>query len=198
MRRNSSGIADHTAEIKWDVRTQKAPGLCKKNKMTSGPACGSGSRQGMGRHAMLRNHTWSCHVIKAPTLYGRLVWIFTVVDEHTQECLLSFAGYCISNQNITDELFNLFLQRGIPKYLLSFSGGNSIPKALSEWIGELEINGTFVETKKYGDNGHGILFMKRFMKDLQDQKGFASLADVKLWLANWKHEYNRSIYFLKI
>lgn len=199
MRRNGSDSEHIKTETKWNGKAQRARGLSKRHKIAlSSSALQNGNRSCMERHIGIRNYIWSCHLIKALSVHGRLIWIFMITDEYTQECLLRLADHYISNQNVIDELFSLFLQRGIPKYLVTFGDDDSMPKALCEWIGELELNGTFVELKKYGENGYGTLFIKKFMKDLFAEKSFESLADVKLWLANWKDEYNRSINLMRI
>ena len=96
-----------------------------------------------------------------------------------------------------DELFSLFLRQGIPKYLIAFHDTNSLPNAICEWLEKLELNSTFVEVKKYGENGYGILFKDKLIKHLYHEKSFTSLNDVQIWLANWREEHNGSVKSIK-
>jgi len=78
----------------------------------------------------------------------------------------------------------------------AFNDNGAIAEAICEWIEKLEIDSPFVEFKRYGENGYGMLFMEKLMKDLSNEKRLASLGDVKLWLEKWRKEHNRSINLL--
>ena len=66
------------------------------------------------------NCVWSYHLMTLKANHGQLICIFSVIDEHTQEYLRGHVARHISAQNVIDELFSLFLQRGIPGYLFCF------------------------------------------------------------------------------
>ena len=146
----------------------------------------------------LGNLIWSYHFITMLTVHGRAISILTIIDEQTQECLLSIASNRLTAQNVADELFGLFLRRGIPKNLFAFDDNDEMPKAICEWLDKLELNTTFVELKRYGENGYGALFKEKLIKNLFDEKSFASLAEVQQWLANWRNEHNRSLNLLRV
>ena len=144
------------------------------------------------------NLVWSYHLITTLRAHGLVISILTIIDEYTQECLLSRAAEQISTENVIDDLFGLFLKRGIPKYLFAFSENDAMPNAICEWLEKLEVNSTFVELKKYGDNGYGALFKDKLLRDFLHEKSFASLVEVQLWLTNWREEHNRSKNFLRM
>jgi len=150
------------------------------------------------RYPHLRNCVWSYHFMTMRANQGQLIRIFGVIDEHTQECLRCLAAHDISAQSVIDELFSLFLQRGIPRYLFAFNDNSAIPTAICEWIEKLEVNSLFVELRRYEENGYGIVFREMLMKDLSNEKRLASLGDVRSWLENWRSEHNRSINLLRV
>ncbi len=176
MKKNISGNECLNTETRWNRR---------------GSSC-------LERRPQMKNVVWSCHLITMLTAHGRVITILTFFDEHTQECLRSRAADHITTQNVIDELFSLFLHIGIPKHLFVFTDNDSIPNVISEWLEKLELSSTFVELRKYRENGYGLLFKNKLIRDLLKEKCFASLAAVQLWLANWRDEHNRSINLLGI
>lgn len=155
-------------------------------------------RENVDQRPRLGNLIWSYHLITMLTAYGRVISILTIIDEQTQECLRTMAANHLSAQNVIDELFDLFLQRGIPKHLFAFDDNDEMPKAICEWLEKLELNSTFVELKKYGENGYGALFKEKLIKGLLNEKSFASLTEVQIRLANWRDEHNRSLNLLRM
>jgi hypothetical protein len=145
------------------------------------------------RRLRLKNLAWSYHLTTILTSTGQGITLLNVFDEYTQECLGSLVANHITIENVLDELFNVFLQRGVPRRLLAFDDNDSIPNAICEWIEKLELSSTRVELTKYGENGYGLLFRDKLLADLLHEKSFTSLVDVQLWLANWRAEHNNSI-----
>ena len=197
MRKNAAISEYIETENVWDLKPQKAPGSYNKRKIMLDSNLSVHKSSHAKRYPGLRNCVWSYHFMTIRANHGQLIWIFSVIDEHTQECLRCLAAHHISAQNVIDELFSLFLQRGIPRYLFAFNDNSAIPKALCEWIGKLEVNSPFVELKGYEENGYGILFREKLMKDISNEKHLVSLGDVKSWLGNWRNEHNRSINLLR-
>ncbi len=79
---------------------------------------GDGSR--LSRWLQMKNVAWGCHLITVPTASGRCVRVLVIFDEETEECLRTTAADEITIENILDELFNVFLHRGIPRRLVAF------------------------------------------------------------------------------
>ncbi len=194
MRKNGANTEYMEPEKVLELKSQKKRGSYNKHKIIRDGNVSDHQR----RYPKLRNYVWSYHLITMLPKDGQLIWIFTVIDEHTQEYLRCVASHRISAQNIIDELFSLFLQRGIPSYLFAFNDNDAIPKAICEWIGKLEVKSPFVELKRYEENGVGILFTEKLMKDVSNEKSLASLLEVRLWLENWRKEHNRSINLLRV
>ena len=193
MRKNGVNSEYIETEKVLNLKSQRTPGIYNRRKIIPDGSASNYKRSGAKRHTQLRNCVWSYHLITMPANHGQLIRIFGVIDEHTQEYLRCLAAHHISAQNVIDELFSLFLQRGIPRYLFAFNDNGAISKAICEWIERLEVDRPFVELKSYEENGYGVLFREKLLKDISNQKRLASLVDVRLWLENWRNEHNRSM-----
>ena len=198
MRNNGAIIEYIETENVPDLKPQKTSGNGNKQKMMLDSNLSGRKRSHAKRYPQLRNCVWSYHFMTIRASHGQLIWIFSVIDEHTQECLRCLAAHHISAQNVIDELFSLFLQRGIPRYLFAFNDNSTIPQALCEWIEKLEINSPYVELKGYEENGYGMLFREKLMKSIFNEKRLVSLGDVRSWLETWRNEHNRSINLLRV
>ncbi|HKN19255.1 MAG TPA: hypothetical protein VJW95_05605 [Dissulfurispiraceae bacterium] len=198
MRKNGANSAYIETENVLSLKSQKSPGIYSRQKIEYDNNASNHKRSCVKHYSHSRNCVWSYHLMSMVTNNGQLIWIFSVIDEYTQEYLRCLAAHSISAQNVIDELFSLFLQRGIPRYLFAFNDNGAIPKAICEWIEKLEINCPFVELKRYGDNGYGISFSEELMKNISNGKRLSSLADVRLWLENWRNEHNRLLNLLRV
>jgi putative transposase len=191
--KNNGTSENIIAKTKSNGGALKAHDQGNKHKVAPVAAVRNHDRSRVYQSPQLKNLVWSYHLITVLTAKGRDITILTIFDEHTKECLYSLAANHITTENVIDDLFNLFLHRGIPKYLIAFTDNNSMPSSICEWLEKLELTSTFVELKKYGENGYGVLFKDKFVKDLLNERSFASLADVQLWAANWMYQHNRSV-----
>ncbi|HEX8947777.1 MAG TPA: hypothetical protein VF790_02375 [Dissulfurispiraceae bacterium] len=131
---------------------------------------------------------WRCIFIEAQTADGDPAWIFAVVEECTQECLSSVVEREFSLQHIADELFRLFLKRGIPKRIRPFSDDAAV-KYLRAWLDDLEIRIEFEEQ----EGGYGDLFREKLSRDLLNEENFATIPEMRNRLDDWKAEYNWSM-----
>jgi hypothetical protein len=53
------------------------------------------------------------------TADGRAFKLLTVLDEYTRECLAILVERCITAQDVIDQLFYLFILRGVPEHIRS-------------------------------------------------------------------------------
>ena len=56
------------------------------------------------------------------TVNGKAFRILNIIDEYTRECLSIKVNRKIRSQDVIDELFNLFIFRGIPRHIRSDNG----------------------------------------------------------------------------
>ena len=69
-----------------------------------------------------KDHVWSYDFVMARTSDGRSFRILTLIDEYTRECLVLLVNRRITSQDVIDQLFNLFIFRGIPEHIRSDNG----------------------------------------------------------------------------
>jgi len=60
----------------------------------------------------------SCDLIVAGIADGRAFRILTLLDGYIRECLTIFVDRRITSQDVVEQLFYLFVSRGIPKHIL--------------------------------------------------------------------------------
>ena len=66
-----------------------------------------------------KDHVWSYDFMVERTSNGRAFRILNIIDEFTRECLRIKVSRKISSQDVIDELFHLFIFRGIPEHIRS-------------------------------------------------------------------------------
>jgi putative transposase len=66
-----------------------------------------------------------------------------IMDEYTRGCLSSKVNRKISAQDVIDELFNLFIYRGIPEHIRSDNGPEFTAKAVRKWLNRLGVRTPF-------------------------------------------------------
>ena len=70
---------------------------------------------------------------------------WSLVDEFTRECLSIKVNRKIRSQDVIDELFNLFIFRGIPEYIRSDNGPEFTAKAMRKWLNRLGVKTLIIE-----------------------------------------------------
>jgi len=61
---------------------------------------------------------------------GRAVRILVIIDEYSRECLSLYAARSIKHQDVLDQLYALFLYRGIPEHIRSDNAPEFTAKAV--------------------------------------------------------------------
>ena len=69
-----------------------------------------------------KDHVWSYDFVAARTADGRAFRILAIVDEYTRECLAMVVKRSITSQDVLDQLYMLFLVRGVPEHIRSDNG----------------------------------------------------------------------------
>jgi transposase InsO family protein len=61
---------------------------------------------------------------------GRPIRILAVIDEYTRECLSMYVSRRIRSEDVLEQLYELFLTRGVPEHIRSDSGAEFTAKAV--------------------------------------------------------------------
>ena len=79
-----------------------------------------------------KDHVWSYDFVTARTADGRAFKMLTIIDEYTRECLAILVERRLTSEDVIDQLFNLFVFRGIPEHIRSDNGPEFTAKAVQQ------------------------------------------------------------------
>jgi len=137
-----------------------------------------------------KDHVWSYDFMSARTSDGRPFRILTILDEYTRECLAILVERRISSQDVIDQLFNLFVLRGIPEHIRSDNGPEFTAKAVRGWLARLGVTTLFIEPGSPWENGYIESFNGKLRDELLNREVFTTLAEAKVLIEGWRKEYN--------
>jgi len=137
-----------------------------------------------------KDHVWSYDFVMARTSDGRSFRILTILDEYSKECLAMKVDRHISSQDVIDQLYELFLLRGVPKHIRSDNGPEFTAKKIRDWLTELEVKTLFIEPGSPWENGYIESFNGKLRDELLNREIFTTLIEAKILIEQWWWEYN--------
>ena len=138
-----------------------------------------------------RDHVWSYDFVMVRTSDGRSFRILAILDEYTRECLAILVKRRISSQDVIDQLFQLFIFRGIPEHIRSDNGPEFTSKAIRRWLSRLGVKTLFIEPGSPWENGYIESFNGKLRDELLNREIFTTLAEAKILIEQWRKEYNQ-------
>ena len=142
------------------------------------------------RRPEYKNHVWSYDFMTSRTCDGRAFRILTVLDEYTREPLAILVEQHISSEDVIDQLFHLFIFRGIPEYLRSDNGPEFTAKVIREWLNRLGVTTLFIELGSPWENGYVESFNGKLGDELINREVFTTLLEAKTLIGDWRRQYN--------
>jgi transposase InsO family protein len=125
------------------------------------------------------------------TTNGKSFKILNIIDEYTRECLATLVDRKIKADDIIDQLFNLFVFRGIPEHIRSDNGSEFTARAVRKWLNRLGVKTLFIEPGSPWENGYIESFNGKMRDELLDRDIFATLEEAKILINQWRREYNQ-------
>jgi len=125
------------------------------------------------------------------TSNGRPFKILTLIDEFTRESLGIKVNRRISSQDVIDELFHLFIFRGIPEHIRSDNGPEFTARAVRKWLARLGVKTLFIEPGSPWENGYIESFNGKLRDELLNREIFYTLTEAKVLIEQWRKEYNQ-------
>jgi len=138
-----------------------------------------------------KDHVWSYDFMIDRTANGRAFRILNIIDEYTRESLSILVARKISNQDVIDLLFDLFIFRGIPEHIRSDNGPEFTARAIRRWLGRLGIKTLFIEAGSPWENGYIESFNGKLRDELLNREIFTTLEEAKVLIEQWRREYNQ-------
>jgi len=87
-----------------------------------------------------KDHVWSYDFVMARTSDGKAFRMLNIIDEYSRECLRILVKRHITSQDVIDQLFKLFIFRGIPEHIRSGNGPEFTAKAIRRWLNRVGVN----------------------------------------------------------
>jgi len=120
---------------------------------------------------------WSYDFVADRTEDGRQLKLLVVIDEFTRECLRIRVSRKISSQDVIDEMFHLFIFRGIPKHIRSDNGPEFTARAVRNWLNRLGVKTLFIEPGSPWENGYIESFNGKLRDELLNREIFTTLQE---------------------
>ena len=138
-----------------------------------------------------KDHVWSYDFVKEHTDNGKAFRILNIIDEYTRECLATVVDRSIKSEDVLNQLFNLFIFRGIPEHIRSDNGPEFTAKAVRKWLNQMEVKTLYIEPGSPWENGYIESFNGKMRDELLDREIFTTLVEAKVLINQWKREYNQ-------
>jgi transposase InsO family protein len=137
-----------------------------------------------------KDHVWSYDFVKCRTAEGRAFRTLTLIDEFTRECLAMLVARRITSQDVIDQLYMLFLVRGVPEYIRSDNGPEFTAKEIRKWLAAVGVKTLFIEPGSPWENGYIESFNGKLRDELLNREIFTTMTEAKVLIEEWRREYN--------
>jgi putative transposase len=121
---------------------------------------------------------------------GRSFRMLTLVDEHTRECLAIDVARSLKSENVLERLSDLFVRRGVPKYIRSDNGPEFTAHKVRDWLGQVKVQTLFIEPGSPWENGYIESFNGKLRDELLDRELFDTMLEAKVLIERWRRHYN--------
>jgi len=138
-----------------------------------------------------KDHVWSYDFVTDRTSDSRAFKMLNIIDEYTRECLAILVERRITSEDVINQLYNLFLFRGVPEHIRSDNGPEFTAKAIRKWLAEMGVKTLFIEPGSPWENGYIESFNGKLRDELLNREIFTTLPEAKVLIAEWKVEYNQ-------
>jgi len=68
-----------------------------------------------------------------------------MIDEYTRECLAMLVNCRITSLDVIDQLFQLFVLRGIPEHIRADNGPEFTAREIRRWLAKIGVKTLFIE-----------------------------------------------------
>ena len=137
-----------------------------------------------------KNHVWSYDFVHDYTYDGRPIKMLAIMDEFSRENLAIKVNRRMNSLNVLETLADLFLQKGVPKYIRSDNGPEFIAKRLQRWFSKLKVSPLFITPGSPWENGYIESFNGRLRDELLNGEIFYTLKEAQVLVEKWRKNYN--------
>jgi len=137
-----------------------------------------------------KDHVWSYDFVISRTAEGRAFRILNIIDEYTRECLAVLVARHIKSGDVIEQLYELFLLRGVPEHIRSDNGPEFTAKAVRRWLNRVGVKTLFIEPGSPWENGYIESFNSKLRDELLNGEVFTTLTEALVLIEEWRREYN--------
>ncbi len=137
-----------------------------------------------------KNHVWSYDFVMDRTSDGQSFRMLTLIDEHTRECLSIDVARSLKSEDVLERLSDLFVRRGVPKYLRSDNGPEFTAHKVRDWLERVKVQTLFIQPGSPWENGYIESFNGKLRDELLDRELFDTLLEAKVLIERWRRHYN--------
>ena len=116
--------------------------------------------------------------------------VLAVVDDFTAECLCLVADTSLSGLRVARELDTVIAARERPAMIVSDNGSEFTSMAILRWSQEQIVEWHHIAPGKPQQNAFVESFNGKLRDELLNETVFSSLAEARIMLATWRHDYN--------
>jgi len=138
-----------------------------------------------------KDHVWSYDFVTARTADGRAFRMLNIIDEYTRACLAILVNRRITSEDVINQLYHLFLFRGVPKHIRSDNGPEFMAKAIRKWLMAMGVQTLFIEPGSPWENGYIESFNGKLRDELLNREIFTTLTEARVLITAWRKEYNQ-------
>ena len=85
---------------------------------------------------------------------ARLKRLLTIIVEYTRECLATDVARKLTSEDMLERLSDLFIRRGVPRYLRSDNGPEFTAHRVRDWLQRVEVQTLLIEPGSPWENGY--------------------------------------------
>jgi len=149
------------------------------------------SDNGIVRHrAEHKDHVWAWDFIHDRDQRNRPLKWFTLIDEHTRECLALEVERSMTSVDVIDVLAQVLLIRGAPGHIRSDNGPEFIACAMRKYLEMAGVGTLYIEPGAPWENGYAESFHGRLRDEMLNAEDFDDLREAKALAALWQNDYN--------
>ena len=136
------------------------------------------------------NQRWSLDFVSDVFAASRRFRVLAVVDDFTAECLCLVADTSLSGLRVARELDQVITMRKCPAMIVSDNGTEFTSMAILRGSEEQLVEWHYIAPGKPQQNAFIESFNGKLRDELLNETVFSSLAEARIMLAAWQHDYN--------
>jgi putative transposase len=136
------------------------------------------------------NDLWALDFVSDQLESGRRFRILAIYDVCTRRCLATIADVSLSGRRVARELDLLIATHGRPRTIASDNGTELTSNAILTWAAETGVEWHYIDPGKPVQNAFIESFNGRLRDEFLNETLFTSLAQARVALEEWRHDYN--------